>query len=255
MLLALGCIRPRVLTRSYGYASLLAKTCPEHHDPEIVHAMLRWHSDVVPPLLQYTVTEEEAGERLTRIAGKRFALLGSKSQAENAVKRCALLINGEVVEKSRKVKAGDELSLQPPAVAAPDTKRLESRARFVEHLRSQGLRVLYEDGAAAVVFKPAGIHTKAGTNPKFAALEDALTAELSPPVDAADALPLPMVMHRCGSACNPIIGGGNPIYRRLQPYVSEAATLCLRLDVPVSGLCLVAKTRGAAMSLGRQFET
>ena len=106
--------------------------------------MLRWHSDEAPPPLQCTITEEEAGERLTRVAGNRFALLGSKSQAENAVKRSALLVNGEVVEKSRKVKAGDELSLQPLAVAAPDSKRLESRARFVEHLRSQGLRVLYE---------------------------------------------------------------------------------------------------------------
>lgn len=226
MLLALGWTRsrPPLATRSHGCVSVLpAKTCPEHHDPAIVLAMLRWHSDEAPPPLQCTITEEEAGERLTRVAGNRFALLGSKSQAENAVKRSALLVNGEVVEKSRKVKAGDELSLQPLAVAAPDSKRLESRARFVEHLRSQGLRVLYEDDAAAVVFKPAGIHTKAGSNPKFAALEDALTAELSPPLDSDDALPLPMVMHR--------------------------------LDVPVSGLCLVAKTRGAAMSLSKQFET
>ena len=198
MLLASGCIRTgSPVIRSGHVTSLLAKTFPEHHDPEIVQAMLSWHSDAAPLLLQCTVTEEEAGERLTRIAGKRFALLGSKSQAEAAVKRCALRVNGEVVEKSRKVKAGDELSLQPVAAATPDVKRLESRARFVEHLRSQGLRVLYEDDVAAVVFKPAGIHTKSGSNPKFAALEDALTAELSPPpVDAADALPLPAVMHR-----------------------------------------------------------
>ena len=159
MLLALGWTRyrPPVATRCPGSVSVLpAKTCPEHHDPAIVLAMLRWHSEEVPPPLKYTITEEEAGERLTRVAGNRFALLGSKSQAENAVKRSALLVNGEVVEKSRRVKAGDEISLQPLAVTAPDSKRLESRARFVEHLRSQGLRVLYEDDAAAVVFKPAG---------------------------------------------------------------------------------------------------
>ena len=49
------------------------------------------------------------------------------------------------------------------------------------------------------------------------------------------------------------------MYRRLQPCVPEAAgcnpMYCARLDVPVSGLCLVAKTRSAAMSLSRQFET
>ena len=80
--------------------------------------MLRWHTDRAPPLLQCTITEEEAGGRLTRVAANRFAVLGSKSQAENALKRSALLVNGEVVEKARRVKAGDELTLQPPAVAA-----------------------------------------------------------------------------------------------------------------------------------------
>ena len=70
-----------------------------------------------------------------------------------------------------------------------------------------------KDDTTAVVFKPAGIHTKAGSNPKFAALEDALTAELSPPVEADDALPLPMVMHRCGPAwpVTPCSGGCNPV--------------------------------------------
>lgn len=76
--------------------------------------------------------------------------------------------------------------------------------------------------AVAVVYKPAGIHTKSGTHRKHAALEDALTALLSPPVDSTlDALPLPLAMHR--------------------------------LDVPVAGLCLVAKTRSAAVEVARQF--
>lgn len=201
---------------------LLAKTCPDTHDPAIVSAMLAWHSDRPPPRLHHTVTEDESGARLTRVGGSRFAPLGTKSQAEHAVRRGDLLVNGLAVEKSRRVQQGDVLQLQPPAAARPSEKRLHARARFVEHLRSQGLRVLHEDEAVAVVFKPPGIHTKAGSNAKFAALEDALTAELSPPPrDAPDALPLPLALHR--------------------------------LDVPVSGLCLVAKTRSAAVELGRQF--
>jgi 23S rRNA-/tRNA-specific pseudouridylate synthase len=67
-----------------------------------------------------------------------------------------------------------------------------------------------------------GIHTKKATNPKYGALEDALPALLSPPA-TADALPLPLAMHR--------------------------------LDVRVSGLLLVAKTRRAALSLAQQFES
>ena len=184
--------------------------------------MLSWHSDRPPPRLHHTVTEDESGARLTRVGGSRFAPLGTKSQAEHAVRRGDLLVNGLAVEKSRRVQQGDVLQLQPPAAARPSEKRLHARARFVEHLRSQGLRVLHEDEAVAVVFKPPGIHTKSGSNAKFAALEDALTAELSPPPrDAPDALPLPLALHR--------------------------------LDVPVSGLCLVAKTRSAAVELGRQF--
>ena len=40
----------------------------------------------------------------------------------------------------------------------------------------QGLRAVYEDEDVAVVYKPPGIHTKAGSNHKYAALEDALPA-------------------------------------------------------------------------------
>lgn len=222
MLRALMVPSPQPPLRTWHHTSMLAKTCPEHHDPAIVDAMCRWHTGVPLPALEHVVLEAEAGKRLTRVAGMQFAQLGTKSQAENAVKRDALLVNGEAVEKSRIVRAGDILTFQPPTAAVPDRQQLESRARFVEHLRSQGMRAVYEDDHLAVVFKPPGIHTKTGTNGKYAALEDALAAELVPPPEASgDALPLPLVMHR--------------------------------LDVPVSGLCLVSKTRGAAVSLSRQF--
>ena len=65
--------------------------------------------------------------------------------------------------------------------------------------------------------------TKRGSNRKYWALEDALPAELRPPSGSrGDALPRPLVMHR--------------------------------LDVPVAGLCVVAKTRAAAREIGRQFQ-
>ena len=205
------------------------------HDEGIVRAMLRWHTTSPPPPIEITVNEREGGLRITHVAGKRFSILGSKSQAELAVKRGQLQLNGEVPAKSRIVQAGDVLSLSPSASSMPSSKQLALRARFVSHLYQSGLRAVYEDDDLAVVYKPAGVHTKSKSNVKYAALEDALAALLERPslmetaataenaygATASDVLPLPLVMHR--------------------------------LDVPVAGLCVVAKTRSAALHFSRQF--
>jgi 23S rRNA-/tRNA-specific pseudouridylate synthase len=97
------------------------------------------------------------------------------------------------------------------------------------HLLSQGLRTIYEDDDLAVVFKPAGVHTKRNTVAKYGAFEDALPAVLTPPprtaeggVDSTAALPLPLAVHR--------------------------------LDVRVCGLIIVAKSRLAARELAMQFQ-
>ena len=188
----------------------------------IAAALLRWHSCAPPPPIYFTVGADDEGSRLPAVGAAAFNILGSNSQAKAAIKRGALLVNDDVVESSRRVREGDILTLQQPGKPAPSASRLEAISRFVGHLRSQGLRTAFEDDHLAVVYKPPGIHTKSGTNHKFAALEDALPAELTPPIGGDDALPLPIVMHR--------------------------------LDVPVSGLCVVAKTRTAALHLARQFE-
>ena len=191
----------------------------------IVARLDRWTVSPEPAIHSAAVGEDADGERFLRVAGQTFATLGSRSQAENAAKRGALLLNGDVVETSRRVRAGDQMTLQEAAEAPPSAAKLEAIGRFVLHLQSQGLRTPYEDDHCAVVFKPPGIHTKAGTRTqrgrKWSALEDALPAELTPS-PLVDALPKPLVMHR--------------------------------LDVPVSGLCIVAKTRAAARHLSSQFE-
>jgi 23S rRNA pseudouridine1911/1915/1917 synthase len=217
----------RVNHRSPCAAQCCATEIDHALTTEIEHELLRWHTSEPPPLLQHIVSASEEGHRLPQLAGSCFPALGSKSQAERAVKRGALRLNDAAVETSRRVRGGDVLTLQLPAAGAPSKKRLQAMSRFVAHLRSQGLRACYEDEHLAVVYKPPGIHTKAGTNRKYAALEDALPAELSPPrlacgAEMDDALSAPLVMHR--------------------------------LDVPVSGLCLVAKTRAAARHLAAQFE-
>lgn len=187
--------------------------------------LARW--DVSQPvLLTHAVEAADVGERITRVAGAAFEALGSKSQGERAIKCGALTLNGEGVEKSRCVKLGDLLTYQPLASQPRSAAALEALARFVVHLRTayQGLDVAYEDDVMAVVFKPPGVHTKSKSNPKYAAFEDALPAVLYPPPPShGDSLPWPLAVHR--------------------------------LDVPVSGLTVVAKTRAAMRGLTDQFTT
>ena len=217
--------------------------------PTIATLLGRWGSGPEREVVRFDAAEASAGplgdeRRLVHVAARGFAALGSKSQATAALKRRDLLLNGETVEGCRRVSDGDliELNLPQPKRLAGDA--LDARVRFVRHLLEQGLSVLYEDEALAVVRKPAGVHTKRNTNPKYGALEDALPAILEPPDlscmreviprpdDVGDefsgkcmdeALPLPLAMHR--------------------------------LDVRVRGLCVVAKSRIACARLSRAFES
>ena len=210
-------------SRSCELAALDLQLCA---GGDSIAGMLRWYTGT-QARQSHKVADAHEGERLTKRAADAFPALGSKSQAELAAKAGLLLLNGEAVETTRRVRAGDVLRLEPRAVAPPSHGRLRSRARFVAHLRTAGLRTAFEDDSMAVVVKPPGVHTKTGSNPKFLALEDALPALLLPPPPrgasgAADALPLPLAVHR--------------------------------LDVPVSGLCVVAKTRAAHRALSAAFE-
>jgi len=165
---------------------------------------------------------EELDHRLMHVSARCFpSALGSRSQASAAIKRGDLVLNGEAAEGCRLVRSGDVLSLTVRPPRLPQGRALAARVRFVQHSLEQGLRAVYEDDEMAVVYKPAGVHTKHETNPKYGAFEDALPAVLSLPA-AKHALPLPLAVHR--------------------------------LDVRVCGLVLVAKTRPAAASLSLQLQ-
>ncbi len=222
-MLLLPCLLGCSSAAAFGLATSAPSSEAQAAVSQIVRELRRWHTGALPEPISVTVDADREGLRLTKVAGEAFAALGSKSQAEAAVARGALVLNGESVEKSRRVRAGDVLTLQPRAASTPSEGKLEARARFVLHLRSLGLRTVFEDDDLAVVYKPSGIHTKHGTKARYAALEDALPAMLSPPpAGTADAMPLPLALHR--------------------------------LDVPVAGLVVVGKTRGSFRELARQFE-
>jgi len=188
----------------------------------IGEAFQRWYDVSIRQAPRECVAApEDEGMRLPKLAAATFPELGSKSQAEQAVKKGLLRLNGEVVETSRIVRADDVLALEfePPKALKPD--KLRARLRFIEHLSEQAMQVWWEDDDLAVVYKPAGVHTKSKSNYKYAAFEDALPAVVAPPRDQPDRLALPLAMHR--------------------------------LDVPVSGLVLVAKTRTGALGISAQF--
>ena len=163
-------------------------------------------------------------ERLVRYASLSFPhQLPTKNRAAKALKSGRLKLNGiEKVEGCRVVQKGDKLTLQVEAPTELSDDDVAKRMNFVGHLNSSGLSVCYEDDHLAAVFKPAGVHTKKNTVHRYLAFEDALPAILTPS-SSDDALPLPLAVHR--------------------------------LDVRVSGLVLVAKSRKALMNLGTQFES
>lgn len=202
---------------------------------ELTHVV---HVDPLPTDLGDGVATFDAGlsgetqqyqkaERLVRYAPLCFPhQLPTKNRAAKALKAGRLKLNdAEGVEGCRVVQRNDVLTLQiegPPKLSDDD---LAKRINFVGHLMNSGLSVLYEDQDFAAVFKPAGVHTKKNTAHRYLAFEDALPAILTPPssdVAVKEALPLPLAVHR--------------------------------LDVRVSGLVLVAKTRRALINMGIQFE-
>jgi 23S rRNA pseudouridine1911/1915/1917 synthase len=155
--------------------------------------------------------------RLGKFAGDAFAL-GSTTQGIRAAKAHRLLVNGQPGGHAALVGAGDVVTLLPAVPAAPPDP--EPTLRFARAQAQAGLRVLMEDDELAVIFKPAGPHSKPyGGAP---CVEAALPALLWPS-SAEDALLRPTATHR--------------------------------LDARVCGCLLVAKTRRAAAHLASSFRT
>lgn len=133
-----------------------------------------------PEMTAVVPAHEEALPRIGRFAGGTFASLGSTAQGVRAAKADRLLVDGEVVPPTRRVRPGDVVTLLPPPLADASTSVDERAVRFAEGLlRSGSLSVLHEDESFAIIHKPAGVHTKPYGGPL--ALEHALPAILQPP--------------------------------------------------------------------------
>lgn len=231
-----------------GVADALSAVVPD--EATLAGLLQRWSAGAQRETLQFAFSTRDAaagplGEerRLVQVAAQSFSALGSKSQARAALKRGDLLLNGESVEGCRQLNDGDvlELSLQLSKPLVGDG--LDARVRFVRHLLEQGLRVLHEDDAIAIVHKPAGVHTKHETNRKYGAFEDALPAILTPPECSPRRAGLPTGESMSNDPDGQIEDEPLPL-----PLAMH------RLDVRVRGLCVVAKSRVACARLSRAFE-
>ena len=104
-----------------------------------------------------------APTRLAKLASTLFPeSLGTPSQAIRAAKRGRILIDDNTASHAALVHEGSVLTLLPAssAAAAADSEAHAEAVRFAASCVRAGLRVLYEDDGFAVVYKPAGVHTK-----------------------------------------------------------------------------------------------
>jgi 23S rRNA-/tRNA-specific pseudouridylate synthase len=159
--------------------------------------------------------------RLSHFAGRAFPSLATVTQGKVAAKADRLLVNGVVAEPARLITASDRVTLLGGRARPASFDKPEAIVRLAERMLHDGFAALYEDGEMAVVYKPAGIHSKPYRGEVN--LEFALPALLGPPSpSAADSLPAPVAVHR--------------------------------LDARVCGLLLIGKTRTAAAHLAGELE-
>ena len=222
-MLALSPLAAQSSVSSLGpLASLASLTSPP--SATIFHARIAaWEATRLlrgaqPPSLA-TVPADAAGLRLSQFAGGAFATLGSRTQAVRAAKRNLLAVNGHPAEPARVLREGDVVRLAA-ASSSVGCRSAKAVSALAERVTQSGFDAIYEDDTLAVVYKPAGLHSK-----PYAAnvhLEGALPALLSPPSPCCvDALGAPVAVHR--------------------------------LDYRVCGLLVVAKTQSAAAFLSEEF--
>ena len=207
--------------RAHVVLSILASSPPAPPPEGVISANFEAWAAVssARSIPRLAISQEES--RVGQFVGKSFADLGSTNQGLGAVRARRVLINGKLCNHASRVKPGDHVTLQPGVDGGFARSSRRRACTFAQGLvRSGQLWVVHEEECLAVVYKPAGIHTKPFGAPL--SLEAALPGVLTPPPpDAGVALDAPSAVHR--------------------------------LDARVAGLVVVAKTRHAAAALAQSF--
>lgn len=142
----------------------------------------------LPIIATHTVPEGAVLQRIVDYSNGLFEQIPSRKGAKKAVERGLIRLNGEKVETSRYISAGDRIEL-----IEKDTADFK-----VFYLK---VAILYEDDHMAVVHKPAGLPVSGN---RYRTLAQALPYNLAPSA-AADALRVPLPVHRIDAATSGLV--------------------------------------------------
>ena len=130
----------------------------------------------------HSVQENQQNIRLSNYAIGLFSQIGSRNSVKKAIKKGALLLNGEQAETGRFVKKGDRIELVDNIINPPKIYNLK-------------FEVIFEDDYLALINKPPGVIVSGN---QFKTIENSLTGNLKKS-GAEDALKRPSPVHRLDS--------------------------------------------------------
>lgn len=159
------------------------------------------------------VSIEEVGKRLDQFLAE-LSEIGSRSQAQKWIDEGAVLVNGQKVSKSYRLRVNDEL------IIGTKEYRFETGQERVIIPVDRPLPILYEDSYLLVINKPSGLVT----HPSLGHWEDS-------------------VVHR--------LMGRTPLSQGSEP---SRPGIVHRLDRETSGLMVVAKDNETHRFLAFQFQ-
>ena len=156
------------------------------------------------PTRDFEVDPDEAGERLDRLAARRFEL--SRSVVQRLISEGLLTANAEVVAPSRRVAGGDWIEARVPEPGVT-TERIP-------------VPIVFEDEALLVADKPAGLIVHPGAGNPSGTLVNAL---LDRGIAGGEDPIRPGVVHRLDRDTSGLVvlAKGEPAYSRLVQMMSE----------------------------------
>lgn len=135
--------------------------------------------------LTFEVTEAQDGERLDRFLASQVSDI-SRSRLKALIQEGAVTLDGAVSPNaSRKVRAGQEIQLDPPP---PDS--MDVLAEPIP------LSILFEDNAYLIVDKPAGLVVHPGAGNPTGTLVNALLHHCGPSLQGIGGVRRPGIVHR-----------------------------------------------------------
>ena len=158
-----------------------------------------------------TVTAEQAGQRIDKFLSENYKGM-SRSAITRLIEDGMALVNGEAVPKSRKLSAGDRISL-----TIPEPRELDVEP---EHIP---LDIVYEDSSLRVVNKPKGmvVHPAAGN--ESGTLVNALLFHCRDSLSGINGVLRPGIVHRIDKDTSGLlmVAKTDPAHRSLAEQIKE----------------------------------